>query len=131
MKTQKHQNRTITLCFGATLDQYNQLIKEKDRFIQQVVSADTSEPFKEHKQGCNLRHRFARHNHYERTLIGIKKVSYSIIVWQVRCLDCGALFTIHPSFVIRYKRYDTEFVQKILSAILIFEHKLSWRRTYI
>ena len=39
----------------------------------------------------------------------------------MRCLDCGAVFTIQPSFIVRYKRYDTDAMEKFMVLLFITE----------
>jgi hypothetical protein len=40
---------------------------------------------------------------------------------RVRCCDCGTVFTILPSFLVRYKRYDTDALEKFMTLLFITE----------
>jgi hypothetical protein len=43
------------------------------------------------------------------------------MIHRVRCLECGAVFTVLPSFVIRYIRYETDAVEKFMTMLFITE----------
>ena len=40
---------------------------------------------------------------------------------RVRCLEGGAVFSVQPSFVVRYKRYDTDAIEKSMTLLFIAE----------
>lgn len=42
-------------------------------------------------------------------------------ILRVRCLDCEAVFSIQPSFIVRYKRYDTDAIEKSATSLFITE----------
>jgi len=42
-------------------------------------------------------------------------------ILRVRCLDCQAVFTVQPSFSIRYKRYETDATEKLMTLLFITE----------
>jgi hypothetical protein len=44
-----------------------------------------------------------------------------VLIQRVRCLDCGAAFSVQPSFIIRYKRYETDAVEKLMTLLFITE----------
>ena len=48
---------------------------------------------------------------------------------RVRCLECGAVFSIQPSFIVRYKRYDTDAIEKSMTLLFIAEG--SYRMTNV
>ena len=43
------------------------------------------------------------------------------MLYCMRCLECEAVFTILPSFVVRYKRYDTDAIEKLMTLLFITE----------
>jgi hypothetical protein len=45
----------------------------------------------------------------------------SVMMMRVRCLECEVVFTIQPSFVVRYKRYETDALEKLMTLLFIAE----------
>lgn len=123
----KHQNRTVILFLGVGNDDYQSVMEHRAVFIGLVMLADWQHPFFGHKPECPHSHRFTRHGHYTRTAIPWQGASYQVPIWQVRCLECGAVFTILPSFLVRYQRFDAACIQQMVEASLIFD--TSYRHT--
>lgn len=123
----KHQNRTVVLFLGVDNQEYQSVVKHRAVFIGLVMLADWQHPFFGHQPGCSHAHRFTRHGHYIRTAIPWQGASYQVVIWQVRCLECEAVFTILPSFLVRYQRFDAACIQQMVEASLIFD--TSYRHT--
>lgn len=123
----KRKNRTIVLPLGNTLDEYSQFVSTEaglKRLIRRVEIADRFNwgPLaKEHKPGCPRGHRFTHHDGYQRGLKHYASGHSPVTIVRARCLDCGAVFTILPSFVVRYKRYDTDAIEKLMVQLFITE----------
>jgi hypothetical protein len=64
---------------------------------------------------------FTHHQTYTRTVRHFTGAPTSVAIVRVRCLECGAVFTILPSFVVRYKRYDTDALEKFMTLLFITE----------
>jgi hypothetical protein len=118
-KGRKNLNRTVILFLGFIVEEYQEIIADRERFLMLVSQADEAALFQHHKKGCPGNHRFTRHERRTRTLRPYQGDSYEITVWQVRCLDCQAVYTILPSFALRYKRLDAWAAQNLLEIILI------------
>jgi len=112
------KNKTVVLFLGNNVDEYNQIISDSSKFIKIVNEAHRVSPFKYHHRGCPRHSRFTDHGHYIRTIKGLNG-KYELIIHRVRCLDCGSVYTICPSFAFRYKRQDAELVESQLEKVLI------------
>lgn len=123
----KRQKRTITLHLGNTLTEYEATyLSEAGRkaLISQVEIADSLDwgcLATEHKAGCARQLRFTHHNSYTRWAKHFNGSCSSVVIERVRCLDCGAVFSVQPSFIIRYKRYETDAVEKLMTLLFITE----------
>jgi hypothetical protein len=124
---QKRQNRTVTLYLGNTLAEYEQMIATEDgirALIRRVEVADSlnwGHLADGHYEGCPRCLRFTYHTSYTR---GIKHFDgrWSLVtIIRVRCLDCNAAFTIQPAFIVRYKRQDTDAIEKMMVLLFITE----------
>ncbi len=128
---EKRQNRTITLYLGNTLAEYQNMISMEDgiaTLIRRVEIADSlnwGHLANGHDAGC-LRHlHFTHHDDYTRWIKHFDGTRSQVTIIRVRCLDCGVVFTIQPSFIVRYKRYDTDAIEK--SMVLLFITEDSYR----
>lgn len=123
----KRKNRTIVLPLENTLAEYNALICTEagmNRLIRRVEIADRlnwGHLADEHKPGCPRRHRFTHHHSYRRWLKHYAGGRSRVTMMRVRCLDCRAVFTVLPAFVVRYKRYDTDAIEKLMVQLFITE----------
>jgi len=124
---QKRQNRTVTLYLGNTLAEYEQMItteKGIQALIQRVEIADSLDwghLADGHYEGCPRGLRFTPHDSYTRWLGHFDGRQSLVTIMRVRCLDCGAVFTIQPSFIVRYKRQDTDAIEKLMVLLFITE----------
>jgi hypothetical protein len=124
---QKRQNRTVTLHLGNTLAEYHTMISTEDgirTLIRRVEIADSlnwGHLADGHKAGCPRPLHFTHHDSYTRWVKHFDGTRALATIMRVRCLDCGAVFTIQPSFIVRYKRYDTDAIEKFLVLLFITE----------
>ena len=123
----KGQKRTITLHLGNTLAEYEATyLTEAGRkaLIRQVEIADSLDwgyLATEHEAGCSRQLHFTHHDSYSRWAKHFNGGQSRVIIHRVRCLDCGAVFSVQPSFIIRYKRYETDAVEKLMTLLFITE----------
>ena len=128
---QKRQNRTVTLYLGNTLAEYEKMISTEDgiqALIRRVEIADSlnwGHLADGHHVGCPRHLHFTHHDSYTRWVKHFDGTQSLVTLIRVRCLDCGAVFTIQPSFIVRYKRYDTDAMEKFM--VLLFVTEDSYR----
>ena len=124
---QDRQNRTITLHLGNTLAEYHQMICTESgiqALIQRVEIADSlnwGHLADGHHAGCPRRLHFTHHDSYTRWAKHFDGTHSLVTIIRVRCLDCEAVFSIQPSFIVRYKRYDTDAIEKFMVLLFITE----------
>jgi hypothetical protein len=124
---QKRQNRTVTLHLGNTLAEYKAMILTEggiQALIRRVEIADSLNwgPLANgHHPGCPRLLHFTHHDSYVRGSKHFDGRQSEITLFRVRCLDCEAVFTIQPSFIVRYKRYDTDALEKFMVLLFITE----------
>jgi hypothetical protein len=125
----KRKKRTVIVYFGALI-QYLQIIGDKVCYIQIVAQAMLGVIVEvEHERGCPRRKGYTRHHCRTRHPKDFRGESYEVPIWQIRCLDCGAVFTILPSFLGRYQRWDIDAMAKLLQINLVMAG--SYRYTYV
>jgi transposase len=123
----KRQDRTIVLYLGNTLADYKARFLAEQGIPTLIARVETADSLNwghlanGHKAGCPRRLHFTHHNGYTRSLGHFNTSKSSVPIQRVRCLDCGAVFTILPSFVVRYKRYDTDAIEKLMTLLFITE----------
>jgi hypothetical protein len=123
----KRQNRTVTLHLGNTLAEYQDMISTGEgirELIRRVEIADSLNwgcLADGHKEGCPRRLHFTHHDDYTRWVEHFDGTRSLVTILRVRCLDCEAVFTVHPSFIVRYKRYDTDAIEKFATLLFITE----------
>jgi hypothetical protein len=81
----------------------------------------------EHKEGCTGTKGYTRHRSRRRTPKNFRGKRYEVPIWQIRCKECGAVFTVLPSFLARYQRCDVDSISKILEINLVMTS--SYRHT--
>jgi len=124
---QKRQNRTVTLYLGNTLAEYEKMISTEDgirALIRRVEIADSlnwGHLADGHHVGCPRLLHFTHHDSYTRWVKHFDGTQSLVTIIRVRCLDCDAVFTIQPSFIVRYKRYDTDAMEKFMVLLFITE----------
>jgi hypothetical protein len=123
----KRQNRTITLHLGNTLTEYESTyLNEAGRkaLIRRVEIADSLDwgcLASGHQAGCPRQLHFTHHDSYTRSAKHFNGHQSEVVIERVRCLDCGTVFSVQPSFIIRYKRYDTDATEKLMTLLFITE----------
>ena len=123
----KRQNRTITLHLGNTLTEYETTylgeagIKALIRRVEIADSVDWGCLATGHETGCSRHLHFTHHDSYTRSAKHFNGHQSEVVIHRVRCLDCGVVFSVQPSFIIRYKRYDTDATEKLMTLLFITE----------
>jgi hypothetical protein len=123
----KRQNRTVTLHLGNTLSEYETTyltaagIKALIRKVEIADSLDWGCLATEHEAGCRRQLQFTHHDSYSRWAKHFNGRQSRVVIQRVRCLDCGAVFSVQPSFIIRYKRYETDALEKLMTLLFITE----------
>ena len=123
----KRQNRTVTLYLGHILAEYQRLISTPEgiqlliRHVEIADSIDWGHLADGHHTGCPRQLHFTHHDSYTRWVKHFDGTQAAVIIMRVRCLDCEAVFTIQPSFMVRYKRYDTDAIEKLMTLLFITE----------
>jgi hypothetical protein len=124
---QERQNRTVTLYLGNTLAEYQQMISTESgiqALIERVETADSlnwGHLADGHHAGCPRRLHFTHHDSYTRWAKHFDGTRSLVTILRVRCLECEAVFSIQPSFLVRYKRYDTDALEKFMVLLFITE----------
>ena len=123
----KRQNRTVTLYLGTTLAEYQEMISTQgglEALIGRVEVADSlnwGHLADGHNPGCPRHLHFTHHDSYPRWAKHFDGTQSLVTLIRVRCLDCGAVFSIQPAFIVRYKRYDTDAIEKFMVLLFITE----------
>ena len=93
----KNKNRSIIVDFGDE-NNYQTVISEGKFFLEFVLAYILSLGFQLlHKAHCTGGGNcFTRHSHYVRVKCG------GVTIWRILCKECGAAFTVIPSFLLRY-----------------------------
>lgn len=113
--------RTITVDFGLSITQYRRIQGNTGSFIERATATMRVVTHVQHKDGCSGAHRYTRHSTRARPLHCKGTGPTRIPVSQIRCLECGAVFTVLPSFVLRYQRYEIRLAQTLLEYNLIMD----------
>ena len=118
MTEERHnQKRTAIIYFGPQQEDYLNLIKAEDRteFIQFIQHPLQEQLVSEmHHDGCSDTSRYTIHGLRERRVQGRLGESQIIPIARVRCQCCRAVFTVLPSFLMRYRRQDTDRLEKLI-----------------
>ena len=112
-----NQKRTAILYFGATKQAYLSLVQEKKHsalldYIQPLLKAQLQP--EQHHDGCSDQSRYTIHSQRDRHLQGLLGSVETIPLCRVRCQSCHAVFTVLPSFILRYRRQDADCLGKLL-----------------
>lgn len=124
---QKRRNRTVTLHLGNTLAEYQDMIStgegigELMRRVEMADSLNWGCLANGHKAGCARGLHFTHHDSYTRWAEHFDGTRSPVTILRVRCLECAAVFTVQPSFIVRYKRYDTDAIEKFATLLFITE----------
>ncbi len=105
----KNFNRTIIVDFGNQA-QYENIIGNGRAFIELIMAYILSLGFQVLHKNCCSSNCFTRHSHYARVKCN------GITIWRIQCTSCKAVFTVIPSFIMRYFCYPIERVKQALIA---------------
>ena len=115
--SRQYQHRTAIIYFGPTKQDYLKLVKAESH----RPYLDYAQPFlKEqlllemHDDGCNDSSCYTIHSQRMRSLQGWLGEKEEIPICRVRCRCCRAVFTVLPSFIMRYRRQNTDCLGKLL-----------------
>lgn len=123
----KRKNRTITLYLGNTVEEYettyltDEGIQAMMRKVEIADSCNWGCLSTGHKKGCPRELHFTHHDSYTRWAKHFDGTKTLVTILRVRCLDCAVVFTVQPSFIIRYKRYETDATEKLMVLLFITE----------
>ena len=92
-----HAQRTAIVFFGLTVQEYLEVAADRVRYVALVAQALQGCATLRHYPDCLGTGRLTRHHHYTRTAWSYQAGLYELPIWQVRCLDCQAVFTVLPS----------------------------------
>lgn len=121
----QRKNRTVIVYFGIFAE-YLEIIEDEVFYLRIVVAAMLQATV-EHKEECSCNEEYTYHRSRERTVKNFHGEYYEVPIWQIRCKECGAVFTILPSFLARYQRWDVDALSKILQTNLVMNS--SYRHT--
>lgn len=120
MPPKRHnQNRTAIVYFGATQQDYLDLINADDRhqaYIQAPLQAQISRD--QHQPDCPDITCYTVHSQRNRQLRGWGEALEELPICQAKCRGGQAVFTVVPSFIARYRRQDTDCLGKLLEMSL-------------
>ena len=113
----QYQNRTAVVHFGPTKQDYLTLVESEHHsayleYVQPFL--ENQLPLDLHKDGCTDTSRYTIHSQRSRSLQGWLGPKESIPICRVRCCCCRAVFTVLPSFILRYRRQDADCLGKLL-----------------
>ena len=123
----KRQNRTVTVYLCNTLAEYQEMIATQQGIQELIWRVEIGDSLNwghladGRKAGCPRQLHFTHHDSYTRWAEPFDGTRSSVSMLRVRCLDCEAVFTIQPAFIVRYKRYDTDAMAKFATLLFITE----------
>jgi Domain of unknown function (DUF6431) len=112
-----NQKRTAIIYFGVTKQDYLNLVQEKKhsallKYIQPLLKVQLQP--EQHHDGCTDQSHYTIHSQRNRHLQGLLGQRETIPICRVRCQACRAVFTVLPSFILRYRRQDADCLGKLL-----------------
>lgn len=113
------EKRTVSVDFGLSISEYRRTQADSARFIECATATMRVVIHVKHAEDCALTHRYTRHSTRARPLHCKGSGFTQVPVSQIRCLDCDAVFTVLPSFILRYQRYEVRLAQDLLEYNLI------------
>ncbi|MGB7416927.1 MAG: DUF6431 domain-containing protein, partial [Thermosynechococcaceae cyanobacterium] len=115
---QAYQNRTAVVHFGPTRADCLDLVNAENHqplieHLQAPLQAQLSP--ERHKLNCRDTSGYTIHGFQSRQLQGWLGEAQTIAICRVRCQSCRAVFTVLPSFILRYRRQDADCLGKLLA----------------
>jgi hypothetical protein len=117
-ESRQNQKRTAIVYFGPQQEDYLKLVQAKDRsrFIEYIQRPLQEQLVSEmHHSGCCDTSCYTIHGLRERRVQGWLGETRVIPICRVRCQRCRAVFRVLPSFLMRYRRQDTDCLGKMWS----------------
>ena len=120
-------NKTIVLHLENNLEAYQSRYSGEEGIVEIVRRVEIADSLNwshladGHQGECPRQLHFTHHGCYVRNLKHFDGSKSAVMIHRVRCLECGAVFTVLPSFVIRYIRYETDAVEKFMTMLFITE----------
>jgi hypothetical protein len=114
---ESNQKRTAIVYFGPKQEDYLKLLQAEDRrsYIEYIQVPLQQQLVPEmHNNGCLDTSHYTVHGLRERKVQGWMGPTQVIPICRVRCQACRAVFTVLPSFLMRYRRQDTDCLGKLL-----------------
>ena len=113
----QNQNRTAIVYFGPSQQDYLKLVQAEKRstlikYIQSPLQAQLG--IERHNASCADTSRYTVHELRSRKVQGWLGESRTMEICRVRCCSCRAVFTMLPSFLMRYRRQDTDCLGKLM-----------------
>lgn len=109
----------MSVDFGLAIEQYVQVQRDTATFLERVTAVMRVVAHVEHREGCTGGHRYTRHSVRKRKIHRKGAGPIRVPISQIRCCECDAVFTILPSFVLRYQRYEVRLAQSLLEYNLV------------
>jgi hypothetical protein len=116
-KSQQNQKRTAIVYFGSQHEDYLKLLQSEDRskYIEYIQAPLQQQLIPEmHHIGCSDTSQYTIHGLRERKVQFWMGQTQIIPICRVRCQSCRAVFTVLPSFLMRYRRQDTDSLGKLM-----------------
>jgi Domain of unknown function (DUF6431) len=116
-KVHEYQNRTAIVYFGSTKQDYLKLVEADSHrefldYIKPQLQVQLTAAH--HAVDCPNSERYTVHSQRSRQLQGWLGEAETIPVCRVRCCGCRAVFTVLPSFIMRYRRQDVDCLGKLM-----------------
>jgi len=116
-EARQNQKRTAIIYFGSQQEDYLKLVKDQDRrafidYIQRPLQEQLVPQM--HHAECSDTSCYTVHGLRERRVEGWSGQTQVIPICRVRCQGCRAVFTVLPSFLMRYRRQDTDCLGKLM-----------------
>ena len=121
-EVRQNQKRTAIIYFGPEQADYLNLVQAENRreflaYIQRPLQEQIG--LEQHKSGCSRQSSYTVHGLRERRVQGWLGETRVIPICRVRCQGCRAVFTVLPSFLMRYRRQDTDYLGKLMEMNLV------------
>jgi len=108
-----HEHRTAIVFFGLTVQEYRQVVVDRVHDMAVVAKALLGCAPLTHEPDCPGPGRLTRPHHDTRTARSSQAGLYERPIWPVRCLDCQVVFTVLPSVLLRYPRFEADCAQHL------------------
>jgi hypothetical protein len=117
----------IVLPLGENAKQYAASLQPDDDpdFIPRVIAeVDRMRPFPNHQKNCPRQRGWTHHDSFSRWHRPASGTPEPMRIHRVRCLDCGAVVSVFPSFIFPYQHRNTDSIQNNLENLLLHNNSL-------